>query len=134
MLTRTVSWFPPSEIPPVTSAQLEPPQSTILGVTDAGDGFLWVYISAADPAWKAEPLKVTAVPGMFKPDYVLDPFVDTIIEVIDLRRRAVIASYREGKALVPIGGGFLASYEEDYHGKPTYRIWRPRLSGSTLSR
>ena len=131
VLTRTVDWFPPSETPPRTSPQLQPPQPTLRGVHDAGDGYLWVYVGVADPAWRAEPLRVTAVPGMFAPNYVLDAFVDTIIEVIELRRNVVVASYREGRALVPIGGGYLASYEEDDQGKPTYRIWQPRLS--TLS-
>ncbi len=76
----------------------------------------------------------THVPGMPAPkSRILDPFFDTIVEVVDLKRNVVVASHRDDRMLMPVGRGYLSSYEEDAAGSPIYSIWRPRLAGFTRS-
>lgn len=130
-MVRNVDWFPPVDTAPRQAAQVVRRPATIAGVFDDRAGRLWVFVTLADEAWRPKSLTPAAVSGMFKEDPNLDPFLDTIIEVVDLERNAVIAHMRDDRALVPIPGGFLAYYEEDQAGLPSYRILRPRVVGST---
>jgi len=61
---------------------------------------------------------------------IFDPFLDTVIELVDIERNVVVARFRDDRAHIPAGHGYLASYEEDAGGNATYRIWRPRLMGT----
>ena len=126
--TRNVAWFPPlDELPP--SPQVARPSATMRGLHDSEDGYLWVYLHVADEDWRHEPLAPAPVPGMFVALPVLDPFLDTVIELIDLDRNVAVARFRDDRAHIPVGNGYLASYEEDGDGQATYRVWRPRLMG-----
>lgn len=129
--TRDVSWFPPLDKPP-TSPQVARPPTTMRGLHDNEDGYLWVYLHVADDAWRYEPLTPSPVPGMPEALPVLDPFLDTVIELIDIERNVVVARFRDDRAYIPVGQGYLASYEEDAAGRATYRIWRPSLITTPL--
>lgn len=127
--TRRVPWFPPAtELP--SNAQMTRPVPRMAGLDDSGDGLLWVYVHVPPTNWRPAPL--VQRDGRHIPESnVLHPYLDTIIEVIDLDRTVAVADFRSSLALFPIGGGYLAAYEEDSQGNPAYTIYRPRLTGST---
>ena len=124
--TRHVPWFPPLDEPPPLP-QVARPRTTIRGLHDSGDGYLWVYLHVADSGWEYVPVTPAPVPGMSEAVPVLDPFLDTVIELIDVERNVVVATFRDDRAHIPAGHGYLASYEVDAAGRATYRIWRPSL-------
>lgn len=127
VLTRQLPWFPPSNVI-LTSPHMERPQPRIGGIHYSDDGLLWVYLHTAPNDWKPAPLVERE--GRQAPESeVLDPYLHTVIEVIDPRSNVVIAVLRSSRALFPVEGGYLAVYEEDPHGNPSYSIFRPRLSG-----
>ncbi|MEX2283307.1 MAG: hypothetical protein WEE89_12560 [Gemmatimonadota bacterium] len=129
VLTRDVDWFPKDRGPSPLVPQLARPPTRIAGLHDAGDGYLWVFLLTADANWKPEALLPGPVPGMPVPrSPVLDPFFDTVIEVIDLRRNVVVSAVRSGRMFTPVPRGYLASYEVDDVGHPIYTVWRPRLN------
>lgn len=126
-LTRRLPWFPPSSVSPRTSPHMERPQPRVAGIYQADDSLLWVYLHRAPDKWRPAPLMEREGRRVPESD-VLDGYLETVIEVIDLRRRTVMAAFRSRRALFPIGRGFLAAYEEDASGDPTYAIFRARLS------
>lgn len=128
VMTRRAPWFPPAPGLP-TNAQMSRPVPRMAGLDDSGDGLLWVYVHLPPRDWRPAPL-VQREGRQVPASSVLHPYLDTMIEVIDQGRSVAVASFRSPRALFPIGGGYLAAYDEDSQGNPSYTIYRPRLTGS----
>ncbi len=135
-ITRDVEWFPDQEYVSTGGPQVSPPPPQITGLYDDRLGRLWVYILVPDANWR--PGKFTIIrtgphAGDKQPEQVLEPFFDTIIDVIDIKSGEVAFTYRDSRMLLPVGLGHLASYSENSDGVPSYEILAHRLRGKPNS-
>lgn len=135
-ISRDVSWFPDKEYVSVGGPQVAPPPPQITGLFDDQKGGLWVYLLVPDAEWRPghrETIRSGVHAGDTRPETVLDPFFDTIIERIDAASGGVTHHVRDRRALLPVGSGHLVSYSEVDGGVPRYEILAHRLQGKTRS-
>lgn len=122
-LVRRPPWFEPWTEP--TKPNEKQPMPQIRGARQVGER-LWVLIHVADAQWEPRPPVQCGGPGMLcVADSDWEHIYDTVIEVIDLPRRRLVASTRVSQRLLGFAGeGIAASYEEDAGGNPRYAVWR----------
>ena len=119
-IARSVPWFRAHD-----GTALTPPLPWITAIWEDSEGLLWVAIHVAAPDWERA--------AVMRGDLLVNvsdhnAFYDTILEVIDIQRREVLASTRVDPWLrQPLGGGLIASYKEDEMGWPFVHLWRIRL-------
>ena len=122
-LVRRPPWFEPWTEPAKPNEKQPLPE--IRGVRQVGDR-LWVLIHVADARWEPRPPVQCGGAGMLcVADSDWERIYDTVIEVIDLPTRRLVASTRVSQRLLGFAGdGVAASYEEDTDGNPRYAVWR----------
>lgn len=122
-LVRRPSWFEPW----ITrgNPNQQRPLALIRGVRQVGER-LWVLVHVPDARWEPRPPTQCGGPGMLcTADADWERIYDTVVEIIDLPTRRVVASTRVPQRLLGFAGdGVVASYEEDADGNPRYAIWR----------
>jgi hypothetical protein len=130
IIERDADWFETSEGYEGPATVVRPP-AAVQAVWEDPEGLLWVAVKVADRDWRRTNHR--AKPG----DMILMPrsddhdIYDTIVEVIDVRRGVLVTSLRLRERLNWIVGGQPpVSYHEDEIGRPTYRLWRFRLTNT----
>lgn len=123
-IVRSVSWFPPHDITPFRAGIRPGPR--IRDVRVDGSGRMWILINVADDRWM-EPFRETGDPDTrFTGDY--ERYFDTVLEVIDLQSRRVIATARYDEYISRITSDFrLVAERETDHGEPYLEVWAVRL-------
>ncbi len=125
-ITRAAAWFKPWIALARGAPRAIPPTPRIIGVQEDNAGRLWVLIPVADANWKPHP----ASSGTdFAKDY--EEMFDTIIEVIDYRRRELVLSQRVKQDLHFVGNGLVQALESELKGSPKFGIWRLGLRNQT---
>lgn len=101
-LMREPEWFPAA--PDLSLETLDalyvelPPPPTLLHVWEDGEGLLWSYTQLPDADWESGPSQVPT------PDWSRRNF-DTMVEVIDLTEKEVVARHRHDELLAPMCQG-----------------------------
>lgn len=131
-LRRVAEWVP-SSVPdenPSDGVFDQRPTPRLASVWEDADGLIWLVALVPSPRWKSGP---RVQPGKLPPREEYDalerrPRYDTIIEVVDLTQRQVVARSRiAGEIGQAFGGGYIATNIESAQGDPTLRISRLRL-------
>jgi hypothetical protein len=136
IVRRQADWFPPPPVnirvpPPVNREQkafrvTEPRPSAIAGLQEDNAGLLWVNAIVAGEDWKSHGVMLGE--GHPMTPKVHDQLYDSVIEVIDVRSRRVVAALR-----VPfynagfVGRGVIASVRETESGARVIDLWRLAL-------
>jgi hypothetical protein len=125
-VVRDAEWFPPYDTRPPLSRD-NPPHPEVIDVAMDHRGWLWTIIRVADRRWRRglEP----GPEGGFVAEREEDVY-DTIIEIIDLARRRIVASGRFPQALRPFvepEHDYAFSYRTE-NDIPRIDVWRVRLS------
>lgn len=132
-LVRTADWIPAQE---PTDEELgdgvfdRPYTPRLRALWVDTRGRLWLHMMVPHRAWRPGPraphrqaLSEDSVASL-----AARPRVETIIEVIDIRRSRVLARSRfDGPLGLPFGEGYVASTLEDAEGEPRLRISRIHL-------
>lgn len=127
VLRRNADWFRPADQRAWMSGQ-SPPGASINGLRQDGEHLLWVIGMAAAREWKPLPARKPAgreipVPGFF---VVQDQF-DSVIELIDLRRRRVVASRRLPDLIWVSSDGVMYRATRNRRGEPVVDVVRISL-------
>ncbi len=133
VLVRDVEWFQPwSSWDGRSDVQRPPPR--LMSIRHAPDGLLWVLILVADANWKATSRPARGERRMTSVGEQEERF-DTILEVIDLERLAVVTSVRfPGVYVAFVGDDGIAQTAEDPTGEVAVAIKRVALSNYRRSR
>lgn len=131
-LRREPEWFPAS--PPEAGRPLDrEPRPRVVDVRLDEDGRIWILAHVPDPEWE-EAVKPGrdpyGRPAMAIAQSDLSDYMDSVVEILDLRTNALVASVRMDPYvdfLLP--GGFAASYREDEVGHPRIDVWQLTLAG-----
>ena len=117
-LRRKASWFPEVPVPERSHGWGERPDPAIVGIA-ADDSLLWVFIATADEQWEK-----------MGENRDFDLFYDTMIEVIDWKRKSVIASERFDESFYHwIGPGLFGRLVVTTGGSVRYQTTRVQLDG-----
>lgn len=115
-LVRRPSWFIglPPRLRGVDTNTLEPPPSQGLAIWEDDSGLLWTMMLVPDPKrFRAQRDTVRTPEGDLRSFRRPDLAWDTIVEVIDIRARALVASRRFDEVFAPsLGGGFVLQVVE----------------------
>jgi hypothetical protein len=91
-------------------------------------GLRWLEVRVPSPLWTPR-RRVHGLGGQAYSNLGNRPRFDTILEVLDVRRRSVLARSRlNGPIGVPFGGGYFAVPAEDSSGEPRAHIIRAKLT------
>jgi hypothetical protein len=96
------------------------PPAAIAAIREEDAGRLWVLAAVAKPDWKR------AYESSDPPGYMM---FDTVIEVLDVTRRSVIARTRVPRFALGFVGNDIFTYEELENGAPVITVWRMQLDG-----
>lgn len=123
VLHREVEWFPTWWHPTRTGPNT-PPVTLITAIQARGDT-LWVLLRIADSEWWG----ANEMPeGRNFLSENPDQYLDTMVEVIDLKNATVIASQRMPQALRGFAGpGIVYGSGTDVKGNPVVPLWRVDL-------
>lgn len=123
-IERKVEWFAPWTWTPgrETDVRIAAPDPHISGVTVDDSGLLWVSAQVKDQAWRQRRPSETPIGAA---EYA--EAVDTMIEVIDPARPALLASRRLPGVIWMIDSDLAAEYVEDSAGFTIVRVLRLRL-------
>jgi hypothetical protein len=124
VIERKADWFTPWTWTPgrETDVRIAPPDPHVSGLAVDSAGLLWVAVQIRDTAWKPGQRSEAAVSTA---EYARS--IDTMIEVIDPRRPALLASRRVPGAVWLAGSGLAAEYVEDAVGFTQVRLYQLRL-------
>lgn len=124
-VVRKVDWFPSGEVPRTRpwNGVTDPPEPSLVQVHENADGMLWVMLSLPDPRWKSAVRARTH-------DHIdlIDGtrYTDAMVEVLDPRRRVVVASVRmDAFPGYFINDGMAAGAPIERNGRvviPVYRV------------
>ncbi len=123
-ITRVADWFPSREPEGEPSDGLfdEPLTPRLMAIWEDGRGLLWFEVVVPSPSWTPK----RRVADLSKEAYAKlgsRPRFETIIEVLDVERRRVLARSRFNDHVgVAFGRGFYATPVEDSIGEPHLRI------------
>ena len=135
-ITRAADWFPERErqAEPSDGAFEEPFSPNLVGIWEDGRGRLWLQMLAPSPAWEPRKKPARYTVQAYRA-VAARPRIETIIEVLDIDRRRVLARARiEGGVGATLGGGFIADYlAETAAGEPQLRILRVSLNDDRRS-
>lgn len=138
-MSRMDDWSPrrePQE--PPADGMFDTPQTPMLmGFWVDDQGLLWLQVLVPHRAWKPMPRVRAGDPRVHEALATLAarPRVETIIEVVDVKRRRVLARGRFNDGLgLPFGGGFFAQRVQDSRGAPGVLITRIHLRQETEGR
>jgi hypothetical protein len=122
---RETAWFDKPNYRGVYPDPSQPPDPWLIGVQQDGDGLLWVAVLVGDPEWHEGVLPEKNDEGTYFSTPDPTNFQDTMIEVIDPRTHAVIATTRVDFVVKSfIDDQHLAAYRESDVGVPTVEVWR----------
>lgn len=126
-LERKPTWFPPHAAGDARLDPGRPKQPRLLSVHEDDHGRLWTVTRIAAADWaKVLTRKSRTVSPMEQPYEFesLDALYDTIVEVIDSRSGALLASRRFDTALGHfIGGNRVISFDENANGDALVKVW-----------
>ncbi len=132
-ITRLAEWVPSKEPDedPSDGVFDRPFTPRLMGIWEDEQGLLWLYMMLPSPAWRpGPPMEQARKQGLSEETWRAlgsRPRVETIIEVVDLATRQLLARTRiDGPAGTPFGGGYVAR-SEDSVGEPSLRISRVKL-------
>jgi hypothetical protein len=121
-------WFPDKNTGRSISVDIAPSPS-LSGIAEDSAGRLWIVATVADARWRDG-----VVPGPIQHGRQTvrvrsqQEWLDTIIEVVDPDRGAVVATKQFDVALFAmVDRTHAASFDESADGEPVIRIWRMRL-------
>lgn len=122
VLTRSPTWFEPYwELPP---HNVETPPPPVFGAVRQVGNQLWVLIRVADPEFQ-DAIDDVSDDGRYFSASNPNDYFDTIIEVIDLETREVVATRRVDPRLFGFAGpGLVYGPELDTDNNPYVSIWR----------
>jgi hypothetical protein len=128
VIRRDVRWFPPGLKPlaPGEDAVGEP-TPLLFDIREDRRGYLWTLIAVPDSGWRAV---TKSASGGEKHGTVLNEqgYYDSVIEVIDLARGALIASVRVPQHLKQfVGDDLVGGVIEQPDGTPRFQTWQMRL-------
>jgi hypothetical protein len=131
-LRRTPGWFVPlpALLSGVDVSSIDPRPTAISGLWEDSEGFVWVVLHVADPRRTTAPIKTLRTPeGDFPVPADPDLSWDSIVEVIDPSRRALVASQRFDEVLSrPMGNGRIGADRERPDGSWVVRVLQLRLA------
>ena len=94
---------------------------------DADTDLLWLIFHVADSEYRAT-RRVSDRES--RVDIVArGRFFDTIVEVIDVRARALVASRRFDESLSVVGSGLVRTLGQEEDGTARFTAWHMRLAG-----
>lgn len=118
-LVRHVDWFPPNRGFPAGTYETVPPPAFLYHMWEDSQGRLWNYILVPDPHW---------VPGMeLRPtlEWFRKTF-DTVVEVVDLEARRLVASGHYDDRYGPVcGSGLMYAVIETPEGDTRVQVLIP---------
>lgn len=125
------SWFPePSEVRAYVNSD-KPPQPRLVTMSEDAAGRLWLAYWIPNPAWKSavhestphEREQIERLPQFYLTN--ADDYLDSVIEVIDLKTMRLLAQTRERRLLPYFAGpGLLGELSAENASNPVQRIWR----------
>lgn len=134
-IQRVADWIPlrdPDEVPSDGTFD-KPFTPQLFAIWEDERGLLWLYIALPSPLWKPGPPMQQIIRGEgLDPDTYRTlgarPRAETIIEVVDLEARQLLARMRvDVRVGAPFGRGYFALSAEDSVGEPSLRVSRVRL-------
>src|SRR5690606_14537866 len=127
-LRREAAWFPSHGRGGFIDRDI-PPNPTInaFWIDDAGRA--WIGIEGPEQAWRAGIVCRGVVQGIPRWGVATEnEYFDTVIEVVDLERRVVVAQGRMEAALSSARlRSYLITYGESTFGTQLIQVWRPRI-------
>jgi hypothetical protein len=122
-VVRNADWFRPWTGRLSGAPMSVPPRPALLGLHEDASGNLWVTSLVASTQWQPQASHV--------PSRTLDrtKTYDTVLEVIDLNRRGIIATFRHPGQLYLLGNDMAYSRREDSDGIILIDVWRVRITG-----
>lgn len=128
-VVRVDDWIPSTDPDeePGDGAFDKPYSPRLLGIWEDAQGLLWLHMMLPSPKWKpqAPPSRGAHLSRQDLDQLARRPRVETVIEVVDLRRRRVVARSRfEGALGLPFGGGYVAQSIVDSTGNAALQISR----------
>jgi hypothetical protein len=130
---RKPPWFEPHWLPQVIPPSPDaPPAPYITGVAEDSQGRLWVYMLVADANWKQAlgPMQVRGAREIY-PVTDINKYYDTVVEIIDVKARRVVARGRaDGAFPVMIDFNHVAALDVASMNGGAYRasVWKVTLS------
>lgn len=127
-------WAPTSPLRSAPSDGLlgQPYTPQIAALWEDANGRLWLEMDVPASDWKPGPSSYEALNQLSESErtaVLTRPRLETIIEVVDLDKREVIARSKFRGALgAPVGGGYWATSQESSVGEPSLRLTRFRLT------
>lgn len=129
VIERNVPWFEPYAKSQGSATEVRPNPS-LRALQEDEDGLLWVLVSVPDGDWR--PMPPARVEGgmEFISSAQRNDLHDTVVEVLDVEKGALVASLRVDAHLFGFfpGPGVVYAYAEDEAGHPRYRIFRLHLT------
>lgn len=132
-ITRTADWLPtrPPDARPSDGVFDKPFTPRLGGMWEDSGGLLWLYIAVPAPDWKPGPVADPhAMPsGGAYAALAARPRVQTMLEVIDVERRHVLARARLTKSPgLSFGQGYFVHSIDDSLGEPGLRIVKVQIN------
>lgn len=129
-ITRDAEWFPNQEPrqEPGDGVFDQPLSPGLVGLWEDTRGLLWLQMLAAAPDWTPRPRPAHFSEEVYR-TLSKRPRVQTVVEVLDIEHRRVLARIHvEGGLGAALGDGFMANYRaENEVGEPEVRILRVSL-------
>jgi hypothetical protein len=124
-VTRQVPWFPAAPAGMTAPSPTTPPQPLGLRIHADDSGLLWVFILVADKNWASG--LIESGRGQFRIDN-RGKYYDTIIEVIDVVERKVVARKRVDEAIALATSARVTAGDREVDGLyPVVDVWRLKL-------
>lgn len=127
--TRQAPWFPNSHLPPNANPGTHPDPPVVRSLSEDKAGLLWILTRVQDREWRPRTLPAHRDgTGPYVPDSLRHKLNDSVLEVIDPARGAVLATRTFDSLFMGfIAPNLLVSFDEDADGNPRYVVWRARL-------
>lgn len=118
---REVDWFPADNVWSSAILETEPASPLISYVHETDEHLLWVFVALADPDWASD------LPDAGSAQWFRDAF-DTMVEVIDLESRTVLANHRVDDYLGGIcGTPMVYAVTPEAAGHVSVTVYEPSL-------
>lgn len=128
-LERTAPWFQPQREYGVSSDPSRPPRPGLVFIDTDSVGMIWTAIRIPDADYPSAFVEGFDPYGR-RTDVVqdLNRYYDTVVEVIDPERKAVVGRANMDENVQGFAGnGFVFTYELRGEGYPVVSVWRLRL-------
>jgi hypothetical protein len=119
-IVRRAPWFPAWDGGPLRDVGKYPPHPSVRGLAVDSIGRLWVSVQVPETRWAARTDSSRGVTPLAEESR----YVDTVLDLIDVRTGKLTASLRTGDALYPLTNNLFWSCRDDADGKVFIDVWR----------